>query len=85
MEITIGDYDEMTRQVQVTFEHADVTFARPVNACHDVGGEYDAEATEKRVAEVARGVAAKIEMGIIINPPPPPPAEDDGEEDEAEA
>lgn len=79
MEITIGDYDEQTRQVQVTFEHAGVTFSRPVNACHDADGEYDAETTEQRVGEVAHGVAAKIEAGIITNPPPPAEDEETGE------
>ncbi len=71
MIITIGDFDPATRTVPVTFNYADVTHTRPVNACLNDDSEYDAAATEKRVYQVANGVARKIDVGAITNPPPP--------------
>lgn len=65
MKIKIGDYDEKMRTVPVTFRHGDLVHERHINACHDVAGSYDAEATAQRVEEVARGVANKIALGII--------------------
>ncbi len=73
MIITIGDFDSATRTVPVTFEHADVTHQRSVNACLDAQGGYDEPATEARVYQVANGVAHKIAIGAITNPPPSPP------------
>lgn len=81
MEITIGDYDEQTRQVTVTFEHQDVTFTRLVNAYLDENGDYDEEATAARCEEVGRGVIVKIEAGIIQNAP----AEEESDSGETEA
>jgi len=75
MDYQIGAYDSSARSVPVTFTHASatqasVTHSRSVNAVLDAEGAYDAEATAARVADVARGVAYKIEAGIITNPPP---------------
>lgn len=70
MKITIGTYDATTRTVAVRFEQGDVTHDRPVNACHDKAGAYDAKATVARVDQVALGVAAKIELGVITTPEP---------------
>lgn len=71
MKTKIGKYDAATRTVSVTFTEGDVTHDRTVNACHDVDGGYDAAATKERVADVARGVAVKIGLGVIVNPPEP--------------
>jgi urease beta subunit len=49
------------------FEHKGVTHYREVNACLDEDGAYDEEATAARVVDVARGVAVKIELGVIVN------------------
>lgn len=68
MKTTIHGYAAATRTVCVTFEHEDVTHTRDVNACHDAEADYDQAATEARVAEVATGVAVKIEIGAITNP-----------------
>lgn len=65
MKITIGKYDSDTRQVPVKFVHAGVTHERPVNACHDDKGAYDAKATKARCDEVGNGVIAKIEAGFF--------------------
>jgi hypothetical protein len=74
MKTTIGDYDAATKTVPVTFEEGDVTHERSVNACHDEAGSYDATATAARVADVARGVAVKIGLGVITNKPAEPEA-----------
>lgn len=68
MNITVGDLDDKTRTVSVTFEDAGVTHTRPVNACYGADGKYDAAATKARVSEVALGVANKIALGVINNP-----------------
>jgi len=73
MKITIGKFDKNTNQVAVTFEHAGVAFSRAVNACLTASGAYDRKATAARCDEVGRGVAAKIEAGIITNAPEPSP------------
>jgi hypothetical protein len=65
MKITIAPFDPDSRTVQVQFEHGAVTHLRPVNACLDEAGEYDAAATQARVEEVALGVEQKIELGLI--------------------
>ena len=70
MKTTIGKFDPKTRTVPVTFTHAAVRPKRAVNACLDDQGAYDAEATRARVADVAQGVAHKIEIGVIGAEPP---------------
>lgn len=65
MKIRINAYDGETRTVDVTFNHASVKHRRPVNACLDGDGNYDQAATANRVAQVAAGVEAKIEAGVI--------------------
>jgi len=65
MKTSIGKFDAATRSVLVTFEHAGVTHKRNVNACLDADGGYDKAATKDRVAEVAQGVAHKIDLGVI--------------------
>lgn len=65
MKATIGRYNAAARTVAVKFEHLGVVHRRPVNACHKSDGKYDAEATGARVAELAAGVAQKIEFGAI--------------------
>lgn len=67
MKTTIGRYDASSRTVPVTFESGDVRHDRAVNACLTEDGRYDRKATVARVAEVARGVAAKISVGAISN------------------
>ncbi|HEY4544872.1 MAG TPA: hypothetical protein VIG90_00405 [Pedomonas sp.] len=68
----IGAYDAGTRTVPVTFTQGEIVHQRSVNACLDEAGEYDAEATEARVEEVARGVAQKIALGVIKAAEPEP-------------
>ncbi|MGK6323775.1 hypothetical protein ACMGDM_11920 [Sphingomonas sp. DT-51] len=65
MKVSIGAFDSATRTVAVTFEHDGVRHERPVNACLDGKGGYEAAATEARVREVARGVEYKIAAGVI--------------------
>ena len=65
MKTTIGKFDAATKTVPVTFSHNGVRHRRPVNACLDAAGKFDAEATAARVEEVAAGVAYKIGMGLI--------------------
>lgn len=50
--------------VMVTFTQGDIVHERSVNAVF-TDESYDAEATETRVSEVARGVAHKIAVGVI--------------------
>ena len=66
MNTVIGDYDSKTRDVPVTFTSGDIVHERRVNACHDKADAYDAKATKERVDQVALGVAAKIEAGVIL-------------------
>lgn len=70
MKTTIGTFDLKTGQVTVTFEYGGVTHTRGVNACLTATGKHDVKATKARVAEVANGVAHKIDLGVITNPPP---------------
>jgi len=65
MKTRTGKYDPATRTVPVTFTEGEIEHKRAVNACHDADGAYDAAATRVRVAEVARGVAVKIGLGVI--------------------
>lgn len=53
--------------VEVTFTDGTITHTRGVNAVF-TDGAYDAEATEIRVSEVARGVEHKIAVGAITAP-----------------
>lgn len=54
-----------TRTVSVTFTDGAVSHQREVNACFDADGNYDADATNVRLGEVAMGVEAKIAAGLI--------------------
>ena len=65
MKTTIGKFDAATGTVPATFLQGGVRHQRAVNACLDQQGGYDAKATKARVAEVAAGVAHKIEIGVI--------------------
>lgn len=65
MKVRINRFDAQTRTVRVRFEHQGVVHRRPVNACLDADGGYDRAATAERVAQVADGVAHKIEAGVI--------------------
>jgi len=69
MEIKIGTYDEERRIVPVTFRQGEIVHERQVNACHDESGAYDADATARRIEEIARGVSHKIALGIIAATP----------------
>ena len=53
--------------VEVTFTDETTTHTRDVNAVF-TDGAYDAEATEIRVSELARGVEHKIAVGAITAP-----------------
>jgi len=69
----IGAFNAGKRTVPVTFTGGGIVHKRDVNAVLDDNGKYDIAGTKLRVAEVARGVAAKIETGVITNPPAPEP------------
>lgn len=87
MQTQIHAFDPDTRTVKVTFTAGEIVHERGVNACLTQGGGYDEEATARRVADVARGVAVKIEAGAITNPVPielPEPVETPAEEPAAE-
>lgn len=77
MDIVIGGLDASTATptVPVTFTvPGKEPFQRPVNVVLDEHGEYDAEATRARIEnELAPGVQAKFNIGIIGNPPSPAP------------
>ena len=64
MKITIGAYDAQNHTVPVTFEQGLVVHKREVNACLDEQGAYDQLTTQARVADVGRGVAVKISVGV---------------------
>lgn len=64
----IGAFNAAKRTVPVTFTVGDIVHRRDVNAVLGATGKYDAKATKLRVAEVARGVAAKIDLGVIVAP-----------------
>ncbi|MDR7101457.1 hypothetical protein [Croceicoccus sp. BE223] len=65
MRTQIRAYDPETRTVPVTFSHRGKIHRRAVNAVLDDAGAYDRDATRARVAEVAQGVEAKIDAGLI--------------------
>jgi hypothetical protein len=67
--------------VDVTFTDGTVTHQRSVNAVF-TDDAYDADATEDRVAEVARGVENKIAVGAISQPEEA--AEEEAAEEESE-
>lgn len=52
------------KTVDVSFTDGTITHNRQVNAVF-TDGVYDADATEKRVAEVSKGVEHKIAVGVI--------------------
>lgn len=64
--------------VNVSFTDGTITHERSVNAVF-TDGSYDADATEIRVGEVARGVEHKIAVGVITESSgeaaPTPPTE----------
>lgn len=70
MQTDIGPYDPETRQVPVTFTAGKLVHKRTINACLK-DGDYDQAATADRVAQVARGVAVKMDLGVIIDRPEP--------------
>ena len=51
--------------IQVRFTDGTITHERTVNVCRDADGNYDADATLVRIAEVAMGVEGKIAVGVI--------------------
>lgn len=67
MKTTIAPYEADARTVTVTFEQDGIIHTRTVNACFDDAGTYDDAATAERVEDVARGVANKIQLGILKN------------------
>jgi len=69
----IGKFDPDNRSVLVTFTNGEIVHTRNVNAVLKANGSYDKAATKDRVDDVARGVAHKIALGLIINPPPAEP------------
>lgn len=69
MTTKIGGFNAVKRTVAVTFTVGEIVHIRHVNAVVKASGKYDAKATKERVAEVARGVAAKIDLGVIVAPP----------------
>lgn len=66
----IGAYDKDKRTVSVTFTSGEIIHTRDVNAVLKDDGSYDKAGTRDRVAEVARGVAHKIGLGVITMPEP---------------
>ena len=66
----IGKYDPETRSVPVTFTSGEIIHTRTLNAVLKEDGSYDCAATKIRVAEVAQGVAHKIDAGVIAMPKP---------------
>jgi hypothetical protein len=52
--------------ITVTYDTGEWTHVRDVNAVFTANGEYDADATEIRVGEVALGVENKIISGAIV-------------------
>ena len=53
------------KDIKVRFTDGTVTHERNVNVCYDADGNYDEEATDIRIGEVANGVEAKIAAGVI--------------------
>ena len=53
------------RDIHVRFTDGTVTHERHVNVCYDADGNYDEDATDARIGEVAMGVEHKIAVGVI--------------------
>ncbi|MDC7683272.1 hypothetical protein PQU92_08285 [Asticcacaulis sp. BYS171W] len=68
MKIKTGSYDSDAKTVDVTFTKGKVTHSRTIKACLTPRGAYDAAATQILIADLARGIAAKIEAGVIASP-----------------
>ncbi|MFD1949901.1 hypothetical protein ACFSGX_03845 [Sphingomonas arantia] len=66
MKTTILERDNDTRKLKVRFEQDDVVHDRFVNGCYK-GNTFDKAATDARIADVARGVAYKIGVGVVTN------------------
>ena len=66
MQTDIGPYNPDTRTVPVTFTAGKLVHERTINACLK-DGDYDQAATADRVAQVARGVAVKMDLGVITD------------------
>lgn len=66
---SIGRFNAKTGSVPVTFTAGDIVHRRDVRAVLTAAGKCDRKKTSERVAEVARGVAAKIDLGVIVAPP----------------
>lgn len=56
------------RDIHVRFTDGTVTHERYVNVCYDADGNYDEDATDIRIGEVARGVESKMAAGVILAP-----------------
>lgn len=61
----ITKYDNEAAAVRVTFSKGKRIFKREVNAVMNPDGSINREATRARVAEVATGVAHKMELGLV--------------------
>ena len=75
---------EISVAVVFTSDDPEMTHKRGVNAVFDGDGNYDADATETRVGEVAMGVANKIAVGAI-SPSPEVEETENAVEEAAEA
>ena len=63
-----GETIEVTSEcsdIQVRFTDGTITHERHVNVCYDADGNYDEDATDIRIGEVALGVENKIAVGAI--------------------
>ncbi|MFT4091333.1 MAG: hypothetical protein QM645_11415 [Asticcacaulis sp.] len=65
IEMDMGRFDKASRTVEVTYKYKGVAHVRKVNAVLRPNGSYDRAATITRAEQVAQGVAAKIEAGVI--------------------
>ena len=52
-------------KVKFTSDSPEIVHERSVNVCVDAEGNYDEDATDVRIAEVAMGVENKIAVGVI--------------------
>ena len=75
---------EISVAVVFTSDNPEMTHERGVNAVFDGDGNYDADATEVRVSEVAMGVENKIAVGAISPSPEVQETEGPAEAEEAE-
>ena len=51
--------------IEVQFTNGTITHTRHVNVCYDSDGNYDEDATDARIGEVAMGIGHKIAVGVI--------------------